>query len=334
MMRGSKCVMRNRQWTGQWPGSYGQAMASTSVVETARRSLGPVGAYLPIPFAGAPPIDLQREAARRLERAGYPAAWTNETVGGKDPMVQLALLLAATERLTFGTGIANIWARAPQTAHAAAALLSEAYPERLVLGLGSGYPQQAAAVGREFGSPLASMRDYLERMAAPTMTPAPAATYPRIVAANGQKMMALAGELADGALPAGLPPRFTARARAALGAAKRLVVALPTILDTDDVEAARAQARLAAAASLGRPWYAAAIAGLGYSEQQIASLTDDLLGALVAHGDVDSIAAAVAAHLAAGADHVILMQSGAADRDLMTGIELLERLAPAVRRAR
>ena len=59
-------------------------------------------------------------------------------------------------------------------------------------------------------------------------------------------------------------------------------------------------------------------------------MTDDL----VAHGDADSIAAAVAAHLAAGADHVILMQSGAADRDLMIGIELLERLAPAVRQAR
>ena len=211
--------MRNRQWTGEWPGSYGDAMASTSVVETARRSLGPVGAYLPIPFTSAPPIDLQREAARRWSTR-YPAAWTNETVGGKDPMVQLALLLAATERLTFGTGIANIWARAPQTAHAAAALLSQAYPGRLVLGLGTGYPQQAAAVGREFGSPLASMRDYLERMAAPTMTPAPAAPYPRIVAANGQKMMALAGELADGALPAGLPPQFTARARAALGPGK------------------------------------------------------------------------------------------------------------------
>ena len=144
-MRESKCVMRNRQWTGERPGSYGDAMASTSVVEAARRSLGPVGAYLPIPFTGPPPIDQQREAARRLERAGYPAAWTNETVGGKDPMV-----------------------------HAAAALLSQAYPGRLVLGLGTGYPQQAAAVGRDFGRPLASMRDYLERMAAPTMTRGPA----------------------------------------------------------------------------------------------------------------------------------------------------------------
>jgi alkanesulfonate monooxygenase SsuD/methylene tetrahydromethanopterin reductase-like flavin-dependent oxidoreductase (luciferase family) len=55
------------------------------------------------------------EAAGRLERVGYRAAWTNDPVGGKDPFVQLALLLTATERITFGTGIANIWARAPQT---------------------------------------------------------------------------------------------------------------------------------------------------------------------------------------------------------------------------
>ena len=148
---------------------------------------------------------------------------------------------------------------------------AEAYPGRLVLGLGTGYPQQAAAVGREFGSPLASMRDYLERMAAPTMTPAPAAPYPRIVAANGQKMMALAGELADGALPAGLPPQFTARARAALGPASYWSWRCPRS-STPTTRAARAQARQAAAASLGRPWYAAAIAGLGYSEQQIASV--------------------------------------------------------------
>lgn len=78
-------------------------MGSTSVAGTARQSLGPVGAYLPIPLTSTPPIDLQREAAVRLERAGYPTAWVNETVGGKDPLVQLALLLPATERMTFGS---------------------------------------------------------------------------------------------------------------------------------------------------------------------------------------------------------------------------------------
>ena len=306
------------------------AMGSTSVVDAARQSLGPVGVYLPVPFTSAPPVALQREAAGRLERAGYRAAWTNETVGGKDPLVQLALLLPATERMTFGTGIANIWARAPQTAHGAAAMLAQAYPGRLVLGLGAGYPQQAAAVGREFGSPLAAMRDYLERMTTPTMTPAPEASYPRIIAANGPKMIALAGEMADGALPAGMPPAFTAQVREALGPGKLLVVGLSVIIDTADPEAARAMARNAVATSLSRPWYAATIARLGYSGQQIAAVSDELVNAIVAHGDPDSIAAMASAHRAAGADHVILMPSATAELDLMTGVGQLEHLAPAV----
>jgi probable F420-dependent oxidoreductase len=306
------------------------AMNSADTASAGRRSLGPVGAYLPIPMTSAPPVELQREAAGRLERAGYRTAWVNETVGGRDPLVQLALLLPATERMAFGTGIANIWARAPQTAHGAAATLAQAYPGRVVLGLGAGYPQQAAAVGREFGSPLAAMRDYLERMAAPTITPAPKASYPCIVAANGPKMIALAGELADGALPAGLPPAFTVQAREALGPGKLLVVGLPVITDTADREAARAAARNAAAASLSRPWYAATIARLGYSDQQIAAVSDDLVNAIVAHGDPDSIAAAAGAHRAAGADHVILMPPSAADRDLAAGVRQLADLAPTV----
>lgn len=48
------------------------AMDSTKVVDAARKSLGPVGAYLPVPFTSSPPVDLQREAVGRLERAGYP----------------------------------------------------------------------------------------------------------------------------------------------------------------------------------------------------------------------------------------------------------------------
>jgi probable F420-dependent oxidoreductase len=305
-------------------------VGSANVVDAARQGLGPVGVYLPVPITGAPPVDLQREAVGRLERAGYRAAWVNETLGGKDPLVQLALLFPATERMTFGTGIANIWARAPQTAHGAAALLAQAYPGRLVLGLGVGYPQQAAAVGREFGAPLAAMRDYLERMAAPTMTPAPEAPYARIVAANGPKMIALAGELADGVFPAGLPPAFTAQVREALGPDKLLVVGLSVITDTTDRETARAKARNAVSTSLTRSWYAATIARAGYTDQQIAAVSDDLVDAIVAHGDPDSIAAAAAAHRAAGADHVILMPSATADVDLMTSVGHLEHLAPAV----
>ena len=131
---------------------------------------------------------------------------------GKDALVQLAVLLGATERMVFGTSVANIWAREPQTMYAAAAQLAEAYPDRFVLGLGVGYPQQAASTGRDFGSPLATMHDYRDRMDSQTWPPAPEAAYARIIAANGPKMLALAGEISDGALPAGLPPEFTAHA--------------------------------------------------------------------------------------------------------------------------
>ena len=210
-------------------------MGTTTVVETARRALGPAGVFLPFSRTSPASADQQREAVRRLERAGCRSVWTNEGVGGKDALVQLAVLLAATERMVFGTAIANIWARAPQTAHGAAALLAQAYPDRFVLGLGVGYPHQAASVGREFGPPVATMRDYLDQMTAPTQLPAPDVAYPKIIGANGPKMLALAGQHADGALPAMTPPEFTAQARQLLGPDRLLVVGLAVRVDDVDV---------------------------------------------------------------------------------------------------
>jgi len=208
---------------------------SETVVESARHALGPVGAFLPVPTTAAATVDEQRGAVRRLEGAGFPAAWTNEVVG-KDALVQLAVLLGATTAMAFGTGIANIWARPPQTAHGATALLADAYPGRIVLGLGVGYPEQAASVGRTFGRPLATMRRYLEEMGAPSWLPAHEAAYPRIVGANGPKMLALAREAADGAMPAMVGPDFTVRAREALGPDKLLVVLVQAVPDGDAAE--------------------------------------------------------------------------------------------------
>lgn len=224
-------------------------MGDTKVVEEARRSLGAVGAYVPTPFTESIPMDAQREAAARLEDAGFGTLWCNEALGGKDVFAQLAVLLAATKRVTFGTGIANIWARAPQTMHGGAALLAQAFPGRLVLGLGVGYPEQAAAAGREFGRPLATMRDYLERMAAPPQMPAPDVPYARVVGAMGPKMLALAGDAADGAYPAGQPPEFTAGARRTLGPDKLLVVGMHAAAEEEpEALAAQVRAHLAAGA--------------------------------------------------------------------------------------
>ncbi|GHF68641.1 putative F420-dependent oxidoreductase [Amycolatopsis bartoniae] len=281
-------------------------------------TLGTTGVFLPVPFTGAVPLARQREAAVRLERAGYGTIWTNETVGGKDALVQLAVLLAATERVAFATGIANIWAREPEIAHGGAALLADAFPGRFALGLGVGYAQQAEATGREYGSPVETMRNYLSRMDGPMMPPAADAQYPRILGANGPKMLALAAERADGVLPAGLPPEFTAEVRKLLGPDKLVVVALTA------VPGDREHAKAAVSMRLGMPWFTKAMARLGYSTDDV----DGVVDATVAYGGPESIGAKVREHLAAGADHVTLMP--VLEGEFLDAVTQLEHLAPAL----
>jgi probable F420-dependent oxidoreductase len=199
--------------------------------------------------------------------------WNNEGVGGKDGLVQLGMLLAATERMTFGSAIANIWARPPQTAHGAAALLADAYPGRFVLGLGVGYPFQAARIGRDYGRPLATIRDYFEQMTAEQpLAQVPELSYPRILAANGPKMLALAAEIADGAMPILVPPEYTASARQVLGPDKILVVGLTAAVDEDE-DRARAVARQYVSETVARPGspYAVNLTRLGYAAEEISA---------------------------------------------------------------
>jgi probable F420-dependent oxidoreductase len=293
-----------------------------TTVEEARRTLAPAGACLPVSFTRTPPVDEQRAAVRRLEGAGYRAAWTNEVIG-KDAFAQLSVLLAATGRMTFGTCVANIWARPPQTTHGAAAYLAQAFPGRFTLGLGVGYPQQAESVGRAFGRPLATMRDYVTGMAGETWPPAPDTAYPRILAANGPKMLGLAAEIADGALPAGQPPEHTARARELLGPDKLLVVGQSVVVD-DDRDRARATARQVVAGWSGSATFRAGLAELGYPDGE----SDEVVDALVAHGGPETIAAKVRAHLAAGADHVTLLLP--VGTEFAPGIAQLAQVAPAL----
>ncbi len=305
-------------------------MSTNELIQETRRTLGPVGAFLPnIPFSPATPVELQRSAVRRLEAAGYPTAWVNEGVGGKDALVQAAVLLASTDRIVVGTAVSSIWARPPETLHGASTLLADAFPGRFILGVGVGYPEQATAVGRDFGRPLATVRDYMERMDAPQdMTPAPDVAYPRILAANGPKMLGLAGEITDGALPSLVPAEYTRRAREMLGPDKLLVMGLSVAYD-EDRDQARAVARDFASAVIARPGspYAVNLARLGYSAEELASASDRVVDAVLGHGNDSDIAAKVQEHLDAGADHVRVATITA---DFATGIDQLERLGPAL----
>jgi len=300
-------------------------MGNSATVEAAREALGPVGVFLPGPLLSGPvPAALQREAVRRLEGAGYRAAWNNEIVYDKDAFVQLALMLANTERMMFGTSIANIWARTPQVAGLAAAALAEAYPNRFVLGLGVGYAVQAESVGQPWGNPLVNMRAYFEKMDAPQpLRQVPDVAYARIMAARRPKMLALAGEIADGANSNMVPAEYTAHARSVLGPDKLLVIGVSTILD-DDVERARSSARESVqdAAPILQE-----LDGVSFSAEELTTGSDRVVDALVAFGEPSRITARVREHLDAGADHVMIMLSGS---DYATGIDQLVELSPAL----
>jgi probable F420-dependent oxidoreductase len=139
-------------------------------------------------------------------------------------------------------------------------------------------------------------------------------------------MLALAGEIAHGALPAGVPPEFTAQARQVLGPDKLLVVGLSVAVDSDR-DRAKATARAVVSRSLGGPSYAAMMAWLGYSARDIAYVSDRLVNAVFAHGNPAAIGVKVREHVAAGADHVaLLLPIGG---DFATGVDQLEEIASA-----
>src|SRR5690606_38162196 len=131
----------------------------------------------------------------------YPTVWVPEAVN-RDPIASCTMLLASTERLVLATGIASIWSRDAVSMQASHLTISEAFPDRFVLGLGvSHQPMVDFVKGQHYDKPLTKMRTYLEAMdAAPYMAPKPERST-RVLAALGPKMLALAAERAQGAHP-------------------------------------------------------------------------------------------------------------------------------------
>jgi probable F420-dependent oxidoreductase len=165
-----------------------------------------------------------QEVAQEIESLGYGSLFIPEVVG-KECLTQSMAFLAATERLVLGTGIANIHARIPSAAETGARTISALYPERFVLGLGVSHaPLVERAMGGTYAKPLATMRDYLDKMAAVSEAIEPGAGRPvRLLAALGPKMIELSGSHADGAHPYLVLPEHTAVTRSILGPDKWIV---------------------------------------------------------------------------------------------------------------
>jgi probable F420-dependent oxidoreductase len=257
-------------------------------------------------FTDSLPATAAAELAGRVEELGYAALWLPETVG-REPFTHIAYRLGATRSLTLATGIASIYHRHPGTTRQAAATLAEQSGGRFVLGLGVSHARTVVRLrGLDHTRPLARMRDYLAAMdASPYRGPLPSSPPPRLLAALGPRMLALAATAADGAHPFSTTPDHTALAREALGAGKLLCVEQKVVL-SHDLDAARRAARAALQVIHGLPSYRACWMRLGFTEHEIDMLANRFVDAVVAHGDEERIRARVRAHYDAGADHVCI----------------------------
>jgi alkanesulfonate monooxygenase SsuD/methylene tetrahydromethanopterin reductase-like flavin-dependent oxidoreductase (luciferase family) len=156
------------------------------------------------------------------DRLGYDGFFMPET-WAYDMTVLLAEVAARTTRITLGTGILGIWNRSAATIAMAAATLHVMSGGRFVLGLGASTPQLAEGLhDTPFERPVPRMRRMVtqirallrgERVPLAVTTNAralklnvpPAPALPIHVAALGDAMTRLAGELADAWAPSIYP---------------------------------------------------------------------------------------------------------------------------------
>lgn len=266
------------------------------------------------------PVEIA-DLAAELEGLGFSALWVPD-VGG-DLFGSLDTLLAATSSTVIATGILNVWMHTPAETGAWRDGLDAADQARLLLGIGISHASFIDAhPGMSWDKPLTTMRTYLDGLDAAGVPP-----EARCLAALGPKMLELARDRSAGAHPYLVTPEHTALARRALGPGALLAVEQGVVLDTD-AATAREVARNALSIYATLPNYTNNWKRLGFTDDDVATLSDRLVDEVVAWGDVDALAARVQAHRDAGADHVCVQLLGPpgapVDRDAW------RRLAPAL----
>jgi alkanesulfonate monooxygenase SsuD/methylene tetrahydromethanopterin reductase-like flavin-dependent oxidoreductase (luciferase family) len=182
------------------------------------------------------------EIARDIERRGYAGVYTPSMYGN---MSQCEAMCWNTERIPFGTAIAPLYVRTVLDFAQSAAFMHEVSGGRFRLGIGVAHAPGHARMGVSVGKPLGDTRAFVEKLRA---VEGVGEFPPIIIAALRQKMVALAGEIAQGVVFANAARSHMGVSLAALPAAKRDDPAffignmLPTCI-SDDVEAAKAVCR-------------------------------------------------------------------------------------------
>ena len=248
------------------------------------------------------------QQSKLAEDLGYDSFWVTEG-DGKEAFATLTALARYTKRIKLGSGVALIYSRVPTLLAMSAVTADEVAGGRLLLGLGvgrasitdlTGMASAGMGSGTEvmygvpFQKPVARMRDYIAiirqalngktvqhkgeafsidgfRLAFKPMR----ADVPIYMAAQGPRMMELAGEAADGVLFSnvspeyikGILPRLRAGAEKAGRDPSRIDVGCLIFAAPDWSKTATASVWKAIAQRTAMPHYRKMLEGLGFAAQ-------------------------------------------------------------------
>jgi 5,10-methylenetetrahydromethanopterin reductase len=156
------------------------------------------------------------------ESRGFEAVWQAESRLVRDAIVPMAAFAATTTRIKIGSGVINNWTRNPAVIAATYLTLDDLAPDRIICGIGAWWDPLAQKVGINRTKPLLAMREVVtvvrDLLARKRVTfqgefvhlddieldvvhgRKEPRNVPIYIGATGPKMMALTGEIADGAV--------------------------------------------------------------------------------------------------------------------------------------
>jgi alkanesulfonate monooxygenase SsuD/methylene tetrahydromethanopterin reductase-like flavin-dependent oxidoreductase (luciferase family) len=293
---------------------------------------------LPAIALAAPPGRRRKilDLAQECERRGYAGLYC---ASFGDAMGLCEALALVTERIPFGTSIANMYTRHVSDYAVTASLIHELSGGRFVFGVGVSHDAMNKRMGLDTGRPLADARRFVEELHA---VPRAGEQPPVVLAALRKKMVALAGEVGGGVVFANVARSHVPTSLEALPADKRsdprffVGNMIPTCI-SDDREAAAAVNRRTLTMYLGFPNYRNYWKEAGYVEEMEAVekavaakerdrlselMTDAWLRDVSLFGSVSEVREGYEAWLEAGVRTPILVPSSAAGNQLKAFEEL------------
>lgn len=300
---------------------------------------------MPMPAVSLAAVPGRRKAtlelAGEIERRGFAGIYC-PSLG--DGMALCAALALATREIAFGTAIAPLHARPAVDYAQTAAFIHELSGGRFRFGIGVSHAPTHRRLGVSAGPPLADTRAFVAAYRAAERT---GEMPPVVLAALRQRMIGLAGEIADGLVFANGARSQMADSLAALPAAARarpdffIANMIPTCI-SDDKAAAAAAHRRTLTHYLRLPNYrnywkeAGYVEEMGAVEDAIAKGEEARIPALVSerwladvtlYGSAAEVREGVEAWREAGIETPILVPSSAAGNQFAAFRELFDAFA-------